>query len=108
MAHVLGKLLLCLLKLAWHEQLILPILLAFSVTLFLVLDLRVLFISTLIVVFEDEKFELGVQIARQLDLSREDVHLDLIEDFPGCFAHDNKFVFEAHLDHCSRGLSFQT
>lgn len=75
--------------------------LAFS--LFLVVGLFLARLNFVVVICVKQKhFELQIQIMRELNTRRKDVHLNLIIYLPWRLADDNELVFEAHLYHCPR------
>lgn len=65
----------------------------------LALLILTLIVPQIVVLVEHEELELEVQVARQLDLGREDVHLDLVVDAPGRLGDDDEAVFESAFDH---------
>ena len=95
---------------AGHQQLVLfVLLLPFHFNFFLLVRpfLRFL-LHVLVMLIEQEEFELLIQIVGELDARGEYVHLDLFVDFPGGFADDHEFVFEAALDHGPRMTTVET
>lgn len=78
----------------------------FAFSLFLAVGLLLAGLDFVLVICVKHKhFELQVQIVRELNTGREDVHLNLVIHLPRRLADHNELVFEAHLYHCPRWSS---